>query len=305
MRGLLHLENAMPRNGSGTSSVLNTFVPDTVADANAVNANFVDIADQLTNSLPRDGQAGMVGQFLAIPGTEALPGIAFNGDADTGFRRVSANAVALTCGGVDIVTFDASGITINTGAISGGNNTVKPGMSMIWNSQTIPAGWHEEDGAALLISSYPDLATNIYVGNTLNATAAWGYKCTDPLNPNTTRSTSGTYIVLPDSRGEFMRGWDHGRGIDTGRAWASAQADELKSHTHTGTTDSAGAHTHPVPTGGTGGGNAAQTGPQGGNGITTGSSGAHTHPFTTAATGGTETRPRNLARMFIIYIGGN
>jgi microcystin-dependent protein len=28
---------------------------------------------------------------------------------------------------------------------------------------------------------------------------------------------------LPDLRGEFIRGWDHGRGIDTGRTLGSAQ----------------------------------------------------------------------------------
>lgn len=38
---------------------------------------------------------------------------------------------------------------------------------------------------------------------------------------------------LPDLRGEFIRGWDDGRGVDPDRNFGSNQEDELKSHTHT------------------------------------------------------------------------
>ncbi|GKW40685.1 hypothetical protein PEC301879_05440 [Pectobacterium carotovorum subsp. carotovorum] len=38
--------------------------------------------------------------------------------------------------------------------------------------------------------------------------------------------------VLPDLRGEFVRGWDDGRGVDSGRALLSLQSDEFKSHAH-------------------------------------------------------------------------
>jgi hypothetical protein len=37
---------------------------------------------------------------------------------------------------------------------------------------------------------------------------------------------------LPDLRGEFIRGWDNGRGVDEGRQVLSWQRDSLKSHTH-------------------------------------------------------------------------
>ncbi|WP_231398279.1 phage tail protein [Photorhabdus temperata] len=39
--------------------------------------------------------------------------------------------------------------------------------------------------------------------------------------------------VLPDLRGEFIRGWDDGRGVDSGRGILSWQTDEFKSHNHT------------------------------------------------------------------------
>lgn len=86
-----------------------------------------------------------------------------------------------------------------------------------------------------------------------------------------------TTFKLPDLRGEFIRGWDDGRGIDVSRVFGSLQLDELKSHTHTVTT---GAPSSAVnPTSGT-------------NFIGGGSN--------TGATGGVETRPRNVALTFVI-----
>lgn len=41
-----------------------------------------------------------------------------------------------------------------------------------------------------------------------------------------------TGVIPFDMRGEFPRGWDHGRGVDVGRVLLSAQADEQKSHQH-------------------------------------------------------------------------
>ncbi|WP_313818718.1 phage tail protein [Cupriavidus sp.] len=42
-----------------------------------------------------------------------------------------------------------------------------------------------------------------------------------------------TTFNLPELRGEFIRVWDDGRGIDAGRALGSAQAQQIISHTHT------------------------------------------------------------------------
>ncbi|MRT40115.1 phage tail protein [Enterobacteriaceae bacterium RIT702] len=39
-------------------------------------------------------------------------------------------------------------------------------------------------------------------------------------------------LKLADLRGEFIRGWDDGRGVDTGRAILSSQADALQNHGH-------------------------------------------------------------------------
>lgn len=114
-----------------------------------------------------------------------------------------------------------------------------------------------------------------------------------------------TTFNLPDLRGEFARGWDDGRGVDSGRAFGSAQAQSYQSHTHTGSTANNGAHTHGTSTGqqwamrDTPGLDSAY----GGNGIGQGdmqSAGDHAHSFTTDPSGSAETRPRNIALLACI-----
>lgn len=98
---------------------------------------------------------------------------------------------------------------------------------------TPPTGALAIDGTAVLISTYSALATAIYCGDANNGSASWGYKATTSVSPSSNRSTSGTYIVLPNGAGEFMRGWDNGRGVDSGRTLWSTQSDAIRNITAT------------------------------------------------------------------------
>lgn len=97
-----------------------------------------------------------------------------------------------------------------------------------------------------------------------------------------------TTFNLPDARGEFIRGWDDGRGVDAGRGIGSWQAGQMPSHTHRVSTQA----------GTNGGANLAQTD----RGVWD-----YSNPRTTEATGGTsngsENRPRSLALMVCIFAG--
>lgn len=99
----------MARDGSGTYSVPNTFLPNTVMSATAVNQNFSDAGSEITNSLARDGQSAMSGVLKVIDGSAGAPGIAFGNDTDLGFRRASANEMRWVAGGSDVFYVDSVG----------------------------------------------------------------------------------------------------------------------------------------------------------------------------------------------------
>lgn len=79
----------------------------------------------------------------------------------------------------------------------------------------VPYGYLECDGSVLPTASYNDLYN--YVLTTYN-----------------TGGEGAGNFRIPDFRGEFLRGWDHGRGVDSGRnlGVAAAQASQMSSHTH-------------------------------------------------------------------------
>lgn len=109
----------MPRDGFGAYSVPNTFLPNTIMSATAVNANFTDAGSELTNSLARDGQSAMSGQLKLYEGTataSVLPGLAFGLDLNTGFRLASSDEMRWVTGGVDRFYVDSTGKAFALGA---------------------------------------------------------------------------------------------------------------------------------------------------------------------------------------------
>ena len=134
-----------------------------------------------------------------------------------------------------------------------------PGTVIFYAGNTPPIGWIKANGAAISRSTYSNLYS--VIGTTFGS------------------GNGSTTFNIPDLRGEFIRGWDDSRGVDSARAFGSSQTDDFKSHTHNVTIDS---------------GSAYQT-----KGAYADSSyGGKT--YTSSATGGTETRPRNIALLACI-----
>ena len=82
---------------------------------------------------------------------------------------------------------------------------------------------------------------------------------------------------LPDLRGEFIRGWDKGRGVDPGRVFGSSQASANREHEHRYGSYGPGPSNYLTGDG------------RWWSGPTTG---------TTASSGGSESRPRNVAMLY-------
>ena len=157
---------------------------------------------------------------------------------------------------------------------------IPSGAEMYWSGTTPPAGWLEENGVSLSVASYPALFAII------------GY----------TYGGSGANFNLPDSRGEFVRGWDHGRGTDPLRTLGSFQSDLTKAHNHTASSNSTGAHSHNYTRYSFfRGGESNPEGEWAGTSTqSTSASGNHSHSITVNSSSGSETRPRNTSRMMII-----
>lgn len=99
-------------------------------------------------------------------------------------------------------------------------------------------------------------------------------------------------LVLPEARGDFIRIWDDGRGVDSGRGLLSTQSDLMKQFTLQYYGPSAGTGTRTVF--------ALQSNA---NGIYTSGINQNDGSGTAAAfnvPGGTETRPRNIAFNFLV-----
>lgn len=159
---------------------------------------------------------------------------------------------------------------------------------------TAPTGFLKANGAAVSRATYARLFSRIGT--------AFGV------------GDGSTTFNLPDFRGEFIRCWDDGRGVDAGRALGSFQNHATLSHAHSAsfTTSTDGSHAHSMfdihgaALAGTAslgarkvaGGGAIVAGARGTDG-----GGSHAHSFsvnTSSAGAGGEFRPRNVAMLICI-----
>ena len=100
----------MPRNGTGVYSVPNPILVGAIRSSS-------DAGAQITNSLPRDAQAGMLAPLKAFAGTRALPGITFGADRNLGIYRAGPNDMRWAVLGSDAFWFDDEGHGHLTGAV--------------------------------------------------------------------------------------------------------------------------------------------------------------------------------------------
>ncbi len=152
----------------------------------------------------------------------------------------------------------------------------------------VPAGYLYCNGQAVSRSQYANLFNAIGV--------RWG------------AGDGSTTFNVPDFRGAFLRGWDDGRGLDSGRVFASYQDSDNKDHGHTGWTGGAGGHDHEFSLFGMSDSDHANNPTLGANGTSrvwtrrTSWVGDHTHAVGIANSGGTEARPKNYALHYIIKV---
>lgn len=117
------------------------------------------------------------------------------------------------------------------------NSGVPTGAIFDFPATTAPRGYVEVDGSLKSRATYPLLyAFAVASGNMAATDGAWTEGQFSPGDGATT-------FRVPDYRGRFRRGWDHGRGVDAARAIGSSQADALQGHAHANVSNSSGGAT--------------------------------------------------------------
>lgn len=186
------------------------------------------------------------------------------GNIDNAIR--SLMALARSSFHIDLQTFLAGSAPLpaangGTGVTTTAGLFVPAGAVFHFAMTSAPTGYLKCDGTAVSRATYATLFAAI--STTFGA------------------GNGSTTFNLPELRGEFIRGYDDGRGADSGRVFGAYQADELKSHNHRPIGQSFGF-------GSSGNGNALST------------NATDNWPNNTTSTGGSETRPRNLALLACI-----
>ncbi|HDK1662811.1 TPA: phage tail protein [Escherichia coli] len=167
---------------------------DTLNELAAALGNDPNFVTTITNSL-----AGKQPKDATLT---ALAGLSTSKDKLPYFTGEDRSALtALTSVGRAILSKpSAQGVLDYLGL--GDGSALPVGVPVPWPSATPPTGWLKCNGAAFSAEEYPKLA-KVY-----------------PTNK------------LPDLRGEFIRGWDDGRGVDSGRGLLTAQAETKITNHH-------------------------------------------------------------------------
>lgn len=250
-----------------------------------INNNAVELAMMADNS---------VGTSELVNDSVNQDKIADNAVITAAISNLNVTTAKLADGAVTVDKLAANSVTAAKVNAPGGFNPVG---TVIWYAgSTAPAGYLKCNGDAI-----PN-----------------GSGTVQSINTNFSALYAVVGSSVPDLRGEFVRGWDDGKGTDSGRSIRSSQTELFKEHTHTPSVSQSttGAHNHAFKAsnreGDTAGwdssekafdgdaDSAAYTQAADTNKIYDNGSHNHSVGVTIANTGGAETRPRNIALLACI-----
>lgn len=263
--------------------------PVALTSAQYINMS-VAFSGVLSNNVNYQIPAGVKGQWVIINASTGAFSLTISSATGGGSYVVMAVPMirSVYCDGTNVVYADSQ-VPINLatdviGVLPSANGGIAPGAIMNYAMSSPPTGWLVCDGAAVSRAVYSSLFSNIGV--------LWG------------AGDGSTTFNVPDLRGVFTRGWDNGRGLDPGRAFASYQADTYASHNH-GVNDPGHSHTFKDNSVGGYNGSNSNTGTGRNYGFNTPtppdeSTTTNVTGIVIAASGDTETRPKNIALLYCI-----
>jgi len=166
------------------------------ADQTVQNATFPTVRADINNNLAAlfSDSSGATAPTVTVAFQDWID---ISGTDAVWKKRNAANNAWITIG-----TFAGAGLSLG-GAVPAGSIQYFAGSSA-------PAGYLKANGANVNRTTYANLFTAI--GTTFGV------------------GDGSTTFAVPDLRGEFPRGWDDARGVDSGRAFGSAQDMETRQY---------------------------------------------------------------------------
>ena len=339
--------DALFSNNSGSSEPSTTtafmWFADSANDAlkirNAADSAFITVGtlSETNLGLALKASPTFTGNVGVPAGTVSSLPIRRSDDTNTGIYFSAADTLDIATGGTRRAHFDTNGITIrdrkalrfrdtsnsNFVALRAPNNAASDITLTLPSSDGNANDVLQSDGSGnLSFTALPQAVPTGSVHMMATTTAPSGYlKCNGAAISRTTYADlfaiigtahgagdgSSTFNV-PDLRGEFVRGWDDSRGVDSGRNFGSAQSDQNAQHNHSASATSSvtdPGHFHDVPYSNSDSGDGVIeesgtgfSGVEPTNSATTGISVSTS--VSIANSGGSEARPRNIAMMYVI-----
>lgn len=196
-----------------TNSAPTTIVATTAYTTNVVNAKATEITTQYQNYTTNaiSNYATIVNNLLALKANLDSPNLTGNPTAPTQVTTDNSNRIANTAFIANAINSLKSILDGDIAALRNYVDTSKSvptGAVFYMATSVVPNGYLECDGSWVLKSQYESLWQ------------ALGF-------PVLGTGVNALKFQLPDLRGEFVRGWDHGRGVD--RNFAGSASREILS----------------------------------------------------------------------------
>ena len=329
-----------PSNTAAFMPYVDTADSNNLKIRNAANDGFTTVGSVNSANLgllPRAGGT-MTGQLLGDDSSVAgSPAYAFDNDTDTGMFRSGANTIGFSTSGTERVSISDAGLDVVNGLpIRLQDSSGAPFVSLKSPSAlsgnvalTLPSsitngGFLQTDGSGNLsfqiVAGVP--TGSVFCMAVISIPSGY-LECNGAAVSRTTYSAlfavigtaygsgnGSSTFNLPDLRGEFIRGVDRGRGVDSGRNIATSQGSQNAQHNHSATstssvTDPGHKHTmnfnlgNLISSGGAFGMKDSGTADR----MNTATTGISVSTSTSIGNqGGNESRPRNIAMMYIIKV---
>lgn len=121
----------MPRNASGTYSlpIGNPVVSGTTIEASWANTTLSDVGNEITNSLSRNGEGGMLAPFRLSDGSVSTPGIAFTNEPSSGMYRPGSSQMGLAVSGTQVVSMTNASFQVPAAVQFRTDNAVLKGLA--------------------------------------------------------------------------------------------------------------------------------------------------------------------------------